>query len=260
MRGNMLKTIFQIDNDSPLIFTAIHSGHALTKLAQGNMNLLDNLRLVEEDPYTDLFAKLHDNFVITPYSRFEIDLNRRRTTALYRTADDCWGLDSRKDIPSEAQENLAFQIYDEFYADMKLHLDKLLKKYPKFIILDLHSYNHNRAGDGRPFDDPQKNPEIIIGTSNMSEKWHPMIKDFHKHLLDFDFEGRPLDVRINVKYPGGNFPRWIHNTYPEQGISIAMEVKKIFMNEWTGKIYPERFKLLQDFTLHMKKFLLDYLA
>ena len=54
-------------------------------------------------------------------------------------------------------------------------------------------------------------------------------------LRSFDFPGGRLDVRENVKFFGGNWPRWIHETFPDNGVAIAVEFKKFFMDEWTGE-------------------------
>ena len=54
----------------------------------------------------------------------------------------------------------------------------------------------------------------------------------------FDFPGGRLDVRENVKFLGGNHPRWAHEWLPESACVIAIEVKKFFMDEWTGR--PDR--------------------
>ena len=59
--------------------------------------------------------------------------------------------------------------------------------------------------------------------------------------LRFDFLGRHLDVRENVKFRGGQFSRWIHQTFPESGCALAIEFKKFFMDEWTGE--PDKTQL-----------------
>jgi hypothetical protein len=41
-------------------------------------------------------------------------------------------------------------------------------------------------------------------------------------------------VRENIKFKGGYFSQWIHENYPENSCVIAIEVKKFFMDEWTG--------------------------
>jgi hypothetical protein len=55
-------------------------------------------------------------------------------------------------------------------------------------------------------------------------------------LRSFDFLGRRLDVRENVKFVGRQFPKWVHTNYPDSGCAIAIEFKKFFMDEWTGKL------------------------
>ena len=66
-------------------------------------------------------------------------------------------------------------------------------------------------------------------------RWAPIVDRFIGDLRDFDFLGRHLDVRENVKFFGGNFPRWIHQEFPDSACVLAVEVKKFFMDEWTGK-------------------------
>ena len=80
------------------------------------------------------------------------------------------------------------------------------------------------------------NPEVNIGTGTMNRtRWAPLVDRFIADLCAFDFLGRHLDVRENVKFKGGQFSRWIHQTFPESGCALAVEFKKFFMDEWTGK-------------------------
>ena len=44
---------------------------------------------------------------------------------------------------------------------------------------------------------------------------------------------------------GGNFPKWIHDNFPSTGCALAIEVKKFFMDEWTGEVNDKRLKLLK---------------
>jgi hypothetical protein len=59
-----------------------------------------------------------------------------------------------------------------------------------------------------------------------------------------DFLGRRLDVRENVKFFGGQLPRWIHETFPHSVCALAIEVKKFFMNEWTGELDSKQHEAL----------------
>jgi hypothetical protein len=67
-------------------------------------------------------------------------------------------------------------------------------------------------------------------------RWAVLVDRFVAELADFDFCGRRLDVRENVRFQGGHFSRWIHRTFAHSVCSLAVEVKKFFMDEWTGEI------------------------
>ena len=47
--------------------------------------------------------------------------------------------------------------------------------------------------------------------------------------------GAPLDVRENVRFRGANVAAWAHERYPGRACVLALEFKKIFMDEWTGE-------------------------
>lgn len=252
-----MKTIYNITDDTPIIFTAIHSGHKLSELCLGNFKLPEKLRMMEEDPFTDDLAKLYPNHIFPTFSRFEVDLNRSRDYAIYQVPSDCWGLDCRIAPPNFSQVEAAMNLYNSFYSDLREILNKFKDQEKDFLILDLHAYNHHRLGHEEPFDDPLKNPEIIIGTSNMSEKWFPLIEKLQTHMLEFDFMGRKLDIGINIKYPGGNFPRWIHKNFPKHGCAVSLEFKKFFMDEWSGELDQQVFAELKKFVEYCLTFIKD---
>ena len=43
-------------------------------------------------------------------------------------------------------------------------------------------------------------------------------------------------MRENVKFGGGNMSRWVNDRYGSNGCAIAIEMKKIFMDEWTDDL------------------------
>ena len=49
-----------------------------------------------------------------------------------------------------------------------------------------------------------------------------------------------------MRFRGGNFPRWVHETFPETGCALAVEMKKFFMDEWTGKPDPVYMKAIYE--------------
>lgn len=77
--------------------------------------------------------------------------------------------------------------YDAFYNEIKKVFQRLEERFGCFVVLDLHTYNHRRSGPDGPPDDPQKNPEVNIGTGSMErEKWAPVVEDLMAGLRVFD--------------------------------------------------------------------------
>src|SRR5690606_32352932 len=112
----------------------------------------------------------------------------------------------------------------------------IIDRHGYVVVLDIHTYNHKREGANGPEANPIENPEVNIGTSNMDRKrWAPVVDKLMEDLRRYDYNGRHLDVRENVKFKGGYFSNWIHSEFPES-CSIAIEFKKFFMDEWTGEL------------------------
>ena len=232
--------------EEAVVFTAIHNGHAVRDELKHNFVLCEEDQLREEDPYTGLFADLAENSIIVNTSRFEVDLNRTRERCFYQKPADAWGLNIHKQYPSVEMVKTSQTKYDEFYYQTKILFDKLAEKHKMFFVLDIHSYNHKRNGENALPDDPEKNPEIILGTNNMNNEYLPLVNAIRDKIIQFDYFGRKLDARINVKFTGGAFSRWIHDTYPGKAICIALEFKKIFMNEWTAEVDYRKLNKLKE--------------
>ncbi|MCF7920627.1 MAG: N-formylglutamate amidohydrolase [Candidatus Cloacimonetes bacterium] len=237
---------FYLNEKECILCTAIHNGHGLVPLIAANMALNENERLYEEDPHTGYFTEICENRIIVQHSRFEIDLNRPSEKAFYIMPEQAWGLKVRKKTPAPEEIELAMSLYNAYYEKVQENVNHLLKTHKRIFVYDLHSYNHQRLGAGMPFDDPAKNPEIILGTNNMPEKWFPLVEMVQKQLISEDYSGRSLDVRINVKFDGGHFSRWLHATFPDQVICIALEFKKIFMDEWSGEVDWKKAERLRE--------------
>lgn len=73
-----------------------------------------------------------------------------------------------------------------------------------------------------------------------------MVERFIKDLRKFDFLGRHLDVRENVKFKGRQLARWIHEHYPDSACVLSIEFKKFFMDEWTGEGDEEQIKAIRE--------------
>jgi N-formylglutamate deformylase len=201
------------------------------------MALDDATRLREEDPYTGRIAAVVPTHVIVRQSRFEVDLNRPRATAVYRCAEDAWGLDVWSTPPAEALVARSLALYDEFYGALEVMLRERERRYGRFVVLDIHSYNHRRDGADGAAADPAANPEVNVGTGSLDRgRWGGLVDRFCRELSAAPTLGRSLDVRENVKFKGGELSKWVHRTFPTTGCCLAVEFKKTFMNEWTGEL------------------------
>ena len=225
----------------PLVACALHDGHAVRLDVAECLNLDDAQRRYEEDPYTAAWTCIAPTRIIARRSRFELDLNRPRDKAVYITPADAWGLDVWKHGPTAEIVARSLRVYDDFYAHLKLLLDRLVALHGEVVVFDLHSYNHVREGAGGTLADRDGNPEINLGTGTMARAlWAPVVDRWLHAMREFDFLGRRLDVRENVKFLGGQLPRWIHENFSNSVCVLAIEVKKFFMDEWTGGLDVEQ--------------------
>ncbi len=225
------------EGDGPLVATAIHDGHLLRDDVSQALALSEDERLREEDPYTGAWTSVVQTRIVARYSRFQVDLNRPRENAVYRRPEDAWGLRLWRREPSEALLQRSLADYEAFYAELKRVLARVRRRHSHFVVYDLHSYNHRRDGADAPAADPETNPEVNVGTGTLDrERWAPVVDRFIRDMRAFDFLGRHLDVRENVKFRGGHLSRWIHDNFADSACVLAIEFKKFFMNEWTGQL------------------------
>ena len=238
---------FAGDWDGPVVATSVHAGHELRPEIAEAMVLGESERLREEDPWTDRIAAVVPDRVITSRSRFEADLNRPRREAVYRTPDDCWGLEVwRGGTLSDELFQGSLATYDAFYDALAPRLDALAERGP-FVLLDVHSYNHRRDGADAPPAPTEDNPEVNVGTGSLDDDlFGPLVERFMDDLRDASMGCGPLDARENVAFEGRNLAWWVHDRYPRVGCVLALEFKKTFMDEWTGELDEQRLRRVQD--------------
>ena len=233
--------IFEIHNaPGRLVAAAIHNGHDVREEIREHLALSDDERLREEDPFTSKWTHVAETRIVGLRSRFEVDLNRPRDQAVYRTPKDAWGLEVWKESITSEIIDRSLAEYDAFYDAVQRLFEEKAQQGP-FVVYDLHSYNHRRGGPDHPPDDPELNPEINVGTGSMDrERWAPVVNRIIEVLRSIEIDGRRLDVRENVKFTGGHFVQWAHSSFPDTACAMAIEFKKTFMDEWTGEPQHDR--------------------
>ena len=224
------------EGHGPVVAVALHDGHDVRADVAALFALTETERWREEDPFTATWTAIGDTKIVGRRSRFEFDLNRPREKAIYLKPKDAWGLDIWHSTPSLDIIARLLAEYDAFYATIERVFADLERRFGRFVVFDLHTYNHRRLGPHALPADPRYNPEINLGTGMMNRYWKPVVGSFLSDLRDFDFLGRRLDVRENVKFQGGHFPYWVHQTFPHSACVLSIEVKKFFMDEWTNNV------------------------
>ncbi len=197
-------------------------------------------RLREEDPFTSQFIADIPNRIIVHRSRFEVDLNRAAEGAVYFRPDQSWGLQVWREQPEDADVAVLLRQHASYYSTLHHMLADIEADHGCFVLLDMHSYNHRRAGAALKPTEQAKAPDINIGTFSMDrDRWAHVLEPFMEALRQQRVGGKLLDVRENVAFEGkGEQTRFVHEHFPKTGCAIAVEFKKIFMDEWTGAPDP----------------------
>ena len=235
------------EDEGPLFATAIHAGHDIRSELLPLLALDETTRLREEDPYTDRWVKVVPGWIVMTRSRFEVDLNREREEAVYLEPEMAWGLHLWKAPLSDTLIEHSLQEYDAFYHELEKLLTKLARHYKRFVIFDLHAYNYRRKGPESSPADSLTNPEVNVGTGTLDRKLcGRIVERFIKDLKNFDFLGRHLDVRENIKFEGRQLAHWIHSKFPESACVLSIEFKKFFMDEWTGEADERQLNAIRE--------------
>ncbi len=236
-----------VRGDGPILATAIHDGHGLRDEARALARLSAADRLREEDPYTGELIAAVPTRVVVHRSRFEVDINRAAGEAVYCTPAQAWGLEVWKRPPDQEFIGRSLALHQGFYEAMHSLLCGIIREHGIFILLDVHSYNHRREGPTAAATPSLRAPDINIGTFSMPPKrWDHVLDALTDSLRRFDYRGRKLSVGIDVAFQGrGALTRFVHDSFPQTGCALAFEVKKFFMDEWTGVPYRADIEALQ---------------
>ena len=201
-------------------------------------------RLREEDPYMERFAEDFPLRLIARDSRFEYDLNREIGKAIYPVNGLKWGLQVWRQPLPESEIGITLAKYREFHALLDLMIKWLLESHRHVILFDLHSYCYRREVDRAWWEDDL--PEINLGTRSVNRSYFSAPVDlFLNTVSGIRMDGHLLRVGENQAFPGGYLTRKYAGTHNRQVLILAIEYKKVFMDERTGELYPEKLELLR---------------
>jgi N-formylglutamate deformylase len=223
--------------DSPIVATAIHAGHDLRPDVSRWMAVGNKRRAREESPYTDSWTEMALNRIVVQASRFELDLDRPRGSAVYLKSGDAWGIPVWKAPPPDALIEDSRALYDTFHEHVAEVLQELIEQHGRIVVLDLQTYCHRRAGPTQRPAPSSMNPDINVGTGAVDPAiWGRLVKRLLRDLRRAEVDRHQLDVRENVYTRGGHFSAWVNQIFGESACAITLSMKKTFMDEWTGKL------------------------
>ncbi|MEE4313280.1 MAG: N-formylglutamate amidohydrolase [Desulfofustis sp.] len=220
----------------PALVTAIHDGHDIPAELAGDLLVSEEQRRFEEDPFTGAIA---DSFAISltvHHSRYFYDINRRPEQCIYQEA---WGQIVRKRLPPERQKRQILDLHRSYYRVLDAVIGALEQRFSGYVVYDLHSYNYSRL--------PGDPPLFNVGT-------HFVDRDRFRPLLDLLLDGlSAIEVpevvnrtAVDEVFAGKGYQaEYLSNNHPG-GLCLPIEIKKVFMDEATGSVHDDRFRLLRE--------------
>jgi len=219
----------KIDEYNPVVCTAIHNGHKLRPELQKLLLLNNDEQLYEEDPYTSEMISSFPIVMIGNDSRFEYDLNRAKTLSTYFKT--VWDKQVWKKPLSPKQRKLSHNKHQSFYNVLEALIAQLEKRFTNSIVFDLHSYNYQRIDKATPL--------FNIGTSQIDmERWGGIAHYFEKQLNNISLPNLDSYAAIDEVFQGRGYLISHVNAHFDNTLVLPIEVKKVFMDETKGEVYP----------------------
>ncbi|MEW6981632.1 flavohemoglobin expression-modulating QEGLA motif protein [Colwelliaceae bacterium 6471] len=221
--------IIKIDEYTPVVCAAIHNGHRLRKDLQKSFLLTKEERFYEEDPYTDELISSFPIVLIGNDSRFEYDLNRAKTLSTYfKTA---WDKQVWQKPLTAKQRSESHAKHQSFYNVLEALIARLEKLFKNSIVFDMHSYNYQRID--------KTTPTFNIGSSQIDvERWGSIATHFEQQLNKIVLPNIDAYAATDEIFQGRGYLITHVNSHFDNTIVLPVEVKKVFMDEKTGEVYP----------------------
>ncbi|RUM46689.1 MAG: hypothetical protein DSY80_01720 [Desulfocapsa sp.] len=227
----------KIDNYEPSLSVAIHNGGEFSDVLSEQCLLSKEERYYEEDPYTGSFIEKQGITVTVHDSRYAYDLNRRPDECIYKSA---WGKEVWRSPLDGATIAVLREKHACFHRVITCILDALTEDFGQCLVYDVHSYNYRRY---ERTDLPLFNLGTVTVTKN---SWRPVILNMLAELQKIQLVEIPTTAVENDIFSGkGYLAVSVHKRF-ENVLVLAIEVKKVFMDERTGEADNEVLSQLQQ--------------
>jgi hypothetical protein len=227
----------------------MHTGSRIRPELMDAMIVEQEDRFREEDPYADVFVSELPIRIIARDSRFEYDLNRVRRKSIYPYGEKKFGLDVWNRELNDHEKAPALLKHREFHDLVDLVMQFLLKKMRFVVVFDMHTYCYQRDSKPEWYEDP--NPEINLGTTAVNrDVFGEVIETFKSNLRGQIINSHEVRVEENSVFEGGYLSMRLSRKWFDKVLVMAIEYKKIFMDEWSGEVYPA---VLEDLVAHFDK-------
>jgi uncharacterized protein (TIGR02421 family) len=228
--------LIKIEEYLPVVCTAIHAGSTMRPELSRYCTLSDEERYFEEDPYTDEMIASQPITLVGLDSRFEYDLNRPKTLSTYYKS--AWSKRVWSRPLSETQRKASHHKHQQFYLLYEALISKLESKFRHVIVFDLHSYNYKRIRIPAPV--------FNIGTSQIDmQRWGEVVKRFTSELNKISLPNLTANGETDAVFEGRGYLISHTNAHFDRTLVLPTEVKKVFMDEETGEVYPLVLEALQ---------------
>lgn len=237
----------KVKSYAPVIGAAVHAGHKFRANLLSKCALSADERLYEEDPFTDQLIQAMPITLIAQDSRYEYDLNRPIAHCIYSQA---WGkrVWEKKLSPKERSESTAK--HQAFYRVLDALIHKIEQQFGAALIFDVHSYNYQRRED--------ESPTFNIGSEQINlERWQSVLDYSLTQLSKIELPNMPVSASENAVFYGRGYMISHVNSRFENSLVLPLEVKKVFMDELSGELYP---LVMQSLCQQFKECLVDISA
>lgn len=225
---------FDLDLSTPALAVAIHAGHNVRTELLPLMQIPEKDRLFEEDPATDRMIRGCANAVWGLDSRAEYDLNRPAGKAVPLTAEQFWGVQVYREVPTRDMIRRSLEKHEEFYRFIGSCIRVLLERFGFCVVYDIHSYNLSRQVE-KGISNP---PVFNLGTALLDrQRWDERIDAWLDGLGRIEIPGVAVTAEENRVFTGsGELCRRLTGWDPDI-LVLPTEIAKVYMDERTGALH-----------------------